>query len=98
MHDKETNQYEKALYEVCNVMTPYAKGGKFQAFGFGGIPLYMGQTKTSRIWNLNGQTEPWVDGRQGMLEAYTKAIEGTQLAGPTYFSGILSKIRSQIMH
>ena len=27
--EKEPNQYEKAIFEVCNVMTPYAKGGKF---------------------------------------------------------------------
>jgi hypothetical protein len=58
-------------------MTPYAKNGKFQAFGFGGIPHYMGESKTSRLWNLNGNEEPLVDGRDGMLQAYQKAIEGT---------------------
>ena len=75
--DKEPNQYEKAIFEVCTVMTPYARDGQFQAFGFGGIPLYLGQTKTSRIWNLNGKDSPLVDGRDGMLEAYQQAIEGT---------------------
>ena len=58
----------------------------------------MGQTKTSRIWNLNGLEDPRVDGRDGMLEAYQKAIGGTQLAGPTYFYGILNKVRSQIFY
>jgi len=37
----------------------------------------MGQSKTSRIWNLNGNEDPLVDGRDGMLQAYQKAIEGT---------------------
>ena len=37
----EMNQYEKALFEVCNVMTPYAKDKKFFVYGFGGIPTYL---------------------------------------------------------
>jgi hypothetical protein len=40
----EMNQYEKAIFEVCNVMTPYAKDQKFHAYGFGAIPRYLGQT------------------------------------------------------
>jgi len=36
------NQYERALFEVCNVMLPYAKESKFEVFGFGGVPLYLG--------------------------------------------------------
>ena len=36
----EMNQYEKALFEVCNVMTPYALG-KFNVYGFGGVPKYL---------------------------------------------------------
>ena len=39
----EMNQYEKAIFEVCNVMTPYAKDGKFHVYGFGGIPKYLGE-------------------------------------------------------
>lgn len=38
----EMNQYEKAIFEVCNVMTPYARNGCFKAYGFGGIPEYIG--------------------------------------------------------
>ena len=51
-------------------MTPYARNEKFQAFGFGGIPLYLGHTKTARIWNLNGEDDPLVEGRDGVLKAY----------------------------
>ena len=79
-------------------MTPYAKKGMFQAFGFGGIPHYIGETKTSRLWNLNGTSDPLVEGRDGMLNAYQQAIEGTQLAGPTYFLGVLGEVKSQILH
>jgi len=36
------NQYEKAIFEVCNVMCKYGKDGCFNVYGFGGIPHYMG--------------------------------------------------------
>jgi hypothetical protein len=52
------NQYEKAIFEVCNVMTPYAGNGKFKAYGFGGIPVYMGNKNCSRLWNINGTDNP----------------------------------------
>lgn len=55
-------------------MTPYARKERFQAFGFGGIPLYLNHTKTARIWNLNGEEEAWVNGRDGVLAAYQTAI------------------------
>lgn len=50
----EMNQYEKALYEVCNVMMPYARNGQFKAYGYAGMPVYMGINTVSRCWNLNG--------------------------------------------
>lgn len=51
--DGVMNQYEKAIFEVCNVMTPYArkeKDGKlvserFYAYGFGAVPEYLGMTE-----------------------------------------------------
>lgn len=39
----DMNQYEKALFEVCNVMMPYARDGLFKVYGFGGMPIYTGQ-------------------------------------------------------
>ena len=82
----EMNFYEKAIYEVCNIMRPYAKNQQFKTYGFGGIPAYMGMQKTSRLWNLNGTDRPECQDTKGVLDAYYKAIEGTKLAGPTYFS------------
>lgn len=81
----DMNVYEKALFEVCNVMMPYARNGQFKAYGFAGMPVYIGQNTVSRCWNLNGQEEAHVTGTMGVLEAYQKAIHGTKLAGPTYF-------------
>ena len=42
---------------------------------------------------MNGEAEPHVKGTSGILQAYQKAIHGTKLAGPTYFSDFLKKIQ-----
>ena len=63
----DMNQYEKALFEVCNVMMPYAMNGLFKVYGFGGMPIYTGQQTVSRCWNLNGQAEPYCEGTMGVL-------------------------------
>jgi hypothetical protein len=77
LSNKEANPYEKAMFEVANVMQSYAKDGVFQAFGFGGTPEYIGAKKVSHCWNLNGEKDPSVEGRDGLLAAYQKAIDGT---------------------
>lgn len=90
------NQYEKAIFEVCNVMMPYARRRKFYAYGFGAVPTYLGMNEIQRVWNLkkgNGK----VDGTLGVLEQYYKAINGSILAGPTYFADLFNKIKLQIM-
>lgn len=69
LSDNEMNYYEKAIKEVCNIMRPYAKN-KFKAYGFSGIPAYMGMTRTSRLWNLNGMDRPECQDTQGVLNAY----------------------------
>ena len=67
-HNSEMNHYEKVIFEVCNVLTPYAKGKKFNAYGFGGIPTYLGEKKVSKLWELNGRKgDPSCDGTAGVL-------------------------------
>lgn len=96
MNQGDMNQYEKAIFEVCNVMMPYAQQGMFKAYGFGGIPIYTGVDKVSRLWNLNGLKNAQVRETSGVLEAYQKAIHGTKLAGPSYFGSLLDKIKNEI--
>ena len=89
------NEYEKAIYEVGNVITPYLQNKMFAAFGFGGIPRYAGINEVSSCWPLNGNVEPfdpYVKGTEGLLQSYHKGIAGTTLAGPTYFAKILTLI------
>jgi len=97
-HNGEMNYYEKVIFEVCNVLTPYAKEEKFNAYGFGGIPTYLGEEKVSKLWELNGnKKDPSCKGTAGVLEAYQEGINGTQLAGPSYFGSLLKTIKSQII-
>ena len=56
----------------------------------------MGNHKTSRLWNLNGTGSPECQDTKGVLRAYKKAIEGTKLAGPTYFSQVLGRVKTEI--
>ena len=82
----EMNHYEKVIFEVCNVLTPYAKS-KFNVYGFGGIPNYLEETKVSKLWPLNGNYEdPSCEGTIGVLQAYQAGINGSTLAGPSYFA------------
>ena len=72
------NHYEKVIFEVCNVLTTYAKEGKFNAYGFGGIPTYLGENKVSKLWPLNGnKDDASCDGTIGVLKAYQEGINGT---------------------
>ena len=88
------NQYEQAIFEVCNVMTSYTKDEKFNVYGFGGIPRYINMENVSKLWNLNGTDDPSCEGTIGVLKAYQKAIVGTELAGPSYFANLLNKIKN----
>ena len=93
----EMNQYEKAIFEVCNVMCKYGKDGCFNVYGFGGIPHYMGfRNQVSRLWNLNGTNDPRCQGTTEVLNAYYKGIMGTTLAGPSYFGKLLETVEGQI--
>jgi len=96
-NDGTMNSYEKAIFEVCNVMGKYAQDSCFNVYGFGGIPHYMGHRNTvSRLWNLNGTDDPRCEGTMEVLQAYQKGIMGTTLAGPSYFCSLLDKVKDNI--
>lgn len=79
-------------------MLPYARQQKFYAYGFGAIPTYAGFDKIQRVWNLKpGSFDGKVKGTLGVLEQYYKAINGSTLAGPTYFAEMFAKIKLDIL-
>lgn len=90
------NQYERALLEVGRVVEPYAVNNQFAVFGFGGIPLFLGSNAISHCFNLNGQNNPVIIGLNNVYSAYREAVLRTGLAGPTYFSHVLSALLAYV--
>ena len=62
------NDYELALLQVGKILEPYAYKKKFAGFGFGGIPKYQSQQHVSHCFNLNGGTDPTIDGLENVLQ------------------------------
>ena len=48
------NQYERAIYEVGQVVEPYDHDKSFPVFGFGGIPRHMGINGVNHCFAVNG--------------------------------------------
>ena len=49
-----SNMYEAVINLVGGILEPYDYDKLFPVFGFGGIPQYMGETKLSHCFPLNG--------------------------------------------
>ena len=102
----EMNDYEAALFEVGNILEPYAYKKKFAGFGFGGIPqygkLYHENDQVNHCFNLNGERDATIENLTSVLEVYKKAVKGTTPYGPTYFEPILKMVlkymRTNIHH
>lgn len=52
------NQYQQVLHSVGGILQNYDTDKQIPAFGFGGIPLYSGQTQVSHCFHLNGAEQP----------------------------------------
>ena len=63
-----------AIDAVGKILEPYAYKNEFRAFGFGGIPRFMGQTTVSHCFNLSGQKDPQVKGLNNLFELYRSAL------------------------
>ena len=53
---EEMNDYEKALFDVGNLINleEYDNEHSFQVFGFGGIPRYLGLNHVNHCFAING--------------------------------------------
>eukprot|EP00347_Sterkiella_histriomuscorum_P013311 403365203 len=89
------NQYQQAIHAVGSILEYYDNDRLFPVYGFGGIAKFLGQTKTSHCFPLNGNHEqPEVCGVQGIMDVYRKTLPQIELSGPTYYL-ILSIKHSQ---
>ncbi|KAK8710810.1 hypothetical protein V6N13_146119 [Hibiscus sabdariffa] len=92
------NAYQKAIYEVGEVLQFYDADKRFPAWGFGARPI---DGPVSHCFNLNGSSNNCeVEGIQGIMMAYTSALFNVSLAGPTLFGHVINRaamIASQSM-
>lgn len=83
------NSYQQAILEVGEVIQFYDSDRKFPAWGFGGkLP----DGSVSHCFNLNGSNgDSEVDGIEGIMDAYAKALHSIVLHGPTFFSPVINQ-------
>ncbi|KAF7805157.1 protein BONZAI 3 [Senna tora] len=81
------NAYQKAIMEVGEVIQFYDSNRRFPAWGFGG-KTYDGTV--SHCFNLNGDPGAHeVEGVEGIMSAYSRALHSVGLAGPTLFGPVI---------
>ncbi|XP_030961113.1 protein BONZAI 3-like isoform X2 [Quercus lobata] len=82
------NSYQRAIMEVGEVIQFYDSNRRFPAWGFGGRTI---DGTTSHCFNLNGSTGAFeVEGVEGIMAAYARAIHNVALAGPTLFGPVIN--------
>lgn len=75
------NDYEQAITSVGSILEAYAFEGKFDVYGFGGIPS--GKYKVDDCFSLTNKADAKVEGMSGVFNSYKNAISTTTLSGPT---------------
>ncbi|XP_030960619.1 protein BONZAI 3-like isoform X1 [Quercus lobata] len=82
------NSYQRAITEVGEVIQFYDSNRCFPAWGFGGRTI---DGTTSHCFNLNGSTGAFeVEGVEGIMAAYARALHNVALAGPTLFGPVIN--------
>lgn len=86
----QLNQYQRAIWQVGNILCPYDYNRKFPVYGFGASVHGF----ANHCFALNGHDKfPEVDDLAGIMDIYSKAIKKYSLSGPTIFSEIIKKAR-----
>ena len=85
-------RYQTAIATVGDILQSYDSSKLFAAYGFGGcLSSALGPPTTSHCFALNGApAAPCVQGVQGVLDAYEKALVNVALSGPTNFAPVIS--------
>ena len=92
-----TNQYEKALFQVGSILEPYSHDQNFPTFGFGGVPK--GERQPNHCFALNGNPPaPGIQGVHNIQQTYRYQLPNIQLAGPTFFGPVLDAFNSYVTH
>ena len=91
---REKNQYMSLFKGFAEIIDIYSKDNMIEAYGFGGMPK--GTLSVSHCFNMNSNITPFVDGIDGLVEAYKKSLSSVTLFGPTLLN-ILIKNNIEII-
>ncbi|CAB4383829.1 unnamed protein product [Rhizophagus irregularis] len=87
------NEYQKAIRSVGQILEGYDNDRRFPVYGFGA----KFNKELSHAYPLNNnRDDPEVEGVDGVLKAYSKAMETIELFGPTNFSPIIDQTAAKI--
>lgn len=84
------NDYEKAIRQCGEIVAYYDYDQLFPLFGFCGVP--QGSYSMHDVFPLNYQNDPSVKGIDEMIQVYKRALEITELSGPTNFAPLLNNL------
>jgi hypothetical protein len=93
-YDGSMNDYQKAIYGVCDILLNYDSDKKIPMFGFGGIPHFpnFNTSTVQHCFSMTGDPEnPWAYGLDSIMATYKHALDHSKLSGPTLFAPILSE-------
>ena len=92
--DGAMNEYQKAIYCVCQILLNYDYDQQTAMLGFGAIPNYPElKSKTSAdCFPMSGSFEQQqAQGLQGVMDIYYHALQNVELAGPTNFGTVIKE-------
>ena len=88
------NDYQSAIFNVCNILLKYTHDQKAAMFGFGAKPFFpnFSSADVHHCFPLTGiKSNPYVVGMNGIMETYKKAVLEVQMWGPTIYSDIINQ-------
>ncbi|KAK7603007.1 hypothetical protein V9T40_003006 [Parthenolecanium corni] len=86
-----SNQYEQALKSVGDIIQDYDSDKMYPVLGFGARLPPDGRISHEFFVNQH-PTNPYVNGIDGVIEAYKSCIRSVQLYGPTNFSPVINHV------
>lgn len=91
--DLERNEYLKAIKSVGNILQYYDTDKQIPVLGYGARIKDFCDNSVSHCFAINGNIfDPEVDGIDGVVDAYTNAINHVSLGGPTNFAPIMQLV------
>jgi hypothetical protein len=86
----EPNNYEQAIRQCGSIVAYYDYDNLFPVYGFGAI--MPGESKVNHCFNATLNTDPNVQGVEGIITSYKTSLSNVKLDGPTFFSPLLKNM------